>query len=54
LLVSGYKGLKQHAAQMPANQIRWVRSSGDQIVALYVQWSKPSEATEWRAKVDAQ
>ncbi len=54
LLVSGYKGLKQHAAQMPANQIRWVRSSGDQIVALYVQWSKPSKATEWRAKVDAQ
>ena len=54
LLMSGYKGMKQHAAQMPANEIRWVRSSGDRIVDLYVQWSKPEEATEWRARVDAQ
>ena len=53
LLLSGYQGMQQHIAEMPANQIRWVRSSGDQLVALYTRWSKQEAAAEWRAKVDA-
>jgi len=54
LLLSGYQGMSLHAAQMPANQRKWLRASGEQIVALYVQWSKPEAAAQWRAKVKAQ
>jgi non-specific serine/threonine protein kinase/serine/threonine-protein kinase len=51
LLVSGYRGLQQHAAAMPANQRKWLRSAGDAMVGLYVQWDKPVQAAQWRAKI---
>jgi tetratricopeptide (TPR) repeat protein len=51
LLLSGYEGMRQGASRMPAKQKKWIRSTGEQIVDLYSQWSKPAQATEWRAKL---
>jgi tetratricopeptide (TPR) repeat protein len=49
LLLSGYQGMS--ASRMPAKQKKWIRSSGEQIVELYSQWSKPEQAAQWRAKL---
>jgi tetratricopeptide (TPR) repeat protein len=43
LLVSGHQGLQQHAAGMPANQKKWLRSSRDAIAALRAESSKPEK-----------
>ena len=51
LLVSGYDGMRQRASRMPAKQKRWIRSTAEHIVDLYAQWSKPEQATQWRAKL---
>jgi hypothetical protein len=51
LLLSGYEGMRQDAARMPAKQRKWIRSTGEQIVDLYSQWSKPAQAAQWRAKL---
>ena len=49
LLLNGYEGMRQRASRMPAKQRKWIRFSGEQIVDLYSQWSKPEEAAKWRA-----
>jgi tetratricopeptide (TPR) repeat protein/predicted Ser/Thr protein kinase len=49
LLLSGYEGMRQRAFRMPAKQRKWIRFSGQQIVDLHSQWSKPEEAAKWRA-----
>ena len=49
LLLSGYEGLRQRTSRMPAEQQKWIRFSGEQLVDLYSQWSKPQEAAKWRA-----
>jgi hypothetical protein len=36
---------------MPAKQKKWIRSSGQEIVDLYSQWSKPEQAGQWRARL---
>jgi tetratricopeptide (TPR) repeat protein len=50
-LVNGYDGMQQRVARMPAKQKRWIRSTTEQIVDLYTQWSKPGQAAQWRAKL---
>jgi len=49
LLLSGYEGMRQRSSRMPAEQRKWIRFSGEQIADMYSQWSKPEEATKWRA-----
>ena len=49
LLLNGYEGLRQHTSRMPAEQRKWIRFTGEQIVDMYSQWSKPEEAAKWRA-----
>jgi non-specific serine/threonine protein kinase/serine/threonine-protein kinase len=51
LLLSGYNGMRQRAGRMPAKQKKWISSTGQQIVGLYSQWSKPEQAALWRAKL---
>ncbi|HEY6370072.1 MAG TPA: tetratricopeptide repeat protein [Candidatus Sulfotelmatobacter sp.] len=53
LLLSGHEGMTQRAAQMPAVQKKWIPLSGEHIVDLYSQWSKPEQAAQWRAKLQA-
>jgi non-specific serine/threonine protein kinase/serine/threonine-protein kinase len=53
LLLSGYDGMRQGVSRMPAKQKKWIRSTGEQIVDLYSQWSKPEQAAQWRAKLQA-
>jgi hypothetical protein len=54
LLISGYQGMQQRLSRIPAKQKKWLRSSGEQIIDLYLQWSKPEQAAQWRAKLRAQ
>ena len=49
LLLSGYQGLRQRSSRTPAEQRKWIRFSGEQIVDLYSLWSKPEDAAKWRA-----
>jgi hypothetical protein len=48
LLLSGYKGLKDRAARIPAYQQSKLRDAGSRIVRLYEDWSKPVQAAEWQ------
>ena len=50
-LVSGYEGMRQRAAQIPAAQKKWIRLSGEHIVDLYSLWAKPEQAAQWKAKL---
>jgi non-specific serine/threonine protein kinase/serine/threonine-protein kinase len=52
LLLSGYDGMRR-ASRMAAKEKKWIRSTGQQIVDLYTQWSKPDQAAQWRAKLQA-
>jgi tetratricopeptide (TPR) repeat protein len=54
LLLSGYDGMRQHSATMPAKEKKWIRTSGEAIVNLYSQWSRPEQAAQWRAKLQQQ
>jgi eukaryotic-like serine/threonine-protein kinase len=51
LLISGYQGLLQRRAKIPAVSQPDVGSAVDQIVRLYEAWLKPDKAAEWRAKL---
>jgi serine/threonine protein kinase len=51
LLISGYQGLLQHRAKIPAVSQPEVGSAVDQIVRLYEDWLKPDKAAEWQAKL---
>ena len=51
LLLGGYNGMRQRASRMPAKERKWIGVTGEQIVGLYSQWSKPEQAAEWRSKI---
>jgi non-specific serine/threonine protein kinase/serine/threonine-protein kinase len=51
LLIGGYKGLKQRAAEIPAPLQRHLTEAGERVVRLYDEWGKPEKAAEWRAKL---
>ena len=53
LLLSGYEGLNKREAAIPAFEKRWIPLSGDRIVILYSRWSKPEQAAQWRARLQA-
>ena len=53
LLVSGYEGLRQRIATVPAYNRRQLVQVGKWIVQLYQEWGKPDKAAEWRARLSA-
>ena len=48
LLLSGYKGMKDLAARIPADEKSKLRDAGNYVVLLYKDWSKPVQAAEWQ------
>jgi hypothetical protein len=51
LLLSGYAGLTQREARMPAVRRPTISEAGHATVVLYVLWGKRAEAAQWRAEV---
>jgi eukaryotic-like serine/threonine-protein kinase len=51
LLISGYQGLLERRAKIPAVSQPDVDSAVAQIVLLYEDWLKPDQAAEWPAKL---
>ena len=51
LLLQGYEGMQKDSVHIPAADKKWLKRSGEQIVALYSQSGKPAQAAEWRAKL---
>jgi eukaryotic-like serine/threonine-protein kinase len=51
LLESGYQGMVQQEASMPAESRPALQQAGDRIVQLYQDWGKPEKVAEWRAKL---
>ncbi len=52
LLLSGYEGMLQRQATIPAAGRFRLEQAGKSIVQLYQGWGKPEKAAEWRKKVD--
>jgi tetratricopeptide (TPR) repeat protein len=53
LLVSGYGGMTQQMATIPAASRFRLTQSGADIIALYQHWGRPDKAREWRTKLQA-
>jgi serine/threonine protein kinase/Tfp pilus assembly protein PilF len=53
LLLSGYRGLVQREATIPAAKRAELKQAGNWIVQLYQDWGKPDKAAEWRQKLQA-
>jgi hypothetical protein len=53
LLLSGYEGLKQREATMPASARSQIGEAGAGIIRAYGTWPKPAIAAEWRTKLSA-
>jgi tetratricopeptide (TPR) repeat protein len=51
MLLTGYEGMKQREAQIPAYEKRHLNKAGEQIVALYTAWPKPAELAQWRQRI---
>ena len=51
LLLSGYAGMVERKASIPADRQFKVGQAGDRIVQLYRDWSKPEKEAEWRKKL---
>ena len=51
LLLTGYKGLKEQASKLPANEKNKVTEAGARLVQLYTAWNKPDLAADWQRKV---
>jgi tetratricopeptide (TPR) repeat protein len=51
LLLSGYAGLIQRKATIPAASKSHVAEAGDWIVQLYRDWGQPDKGTEWQSKL---
>jgi tetratricopeptide (TPR) repeat protein len=51
LLLSGYEGILQQHATIPAESRRDLRDAAAQIVKLYEDWGKPDKAADWRSKL---
>ncbi len=51
LLLEGYGGMQKNSVHIPAAEKKWLKRSGEQIVALYSQSNRPAQAAEWRAKL---
>ena len=54
LLLEGYQGMKQRAAQIPAAaKVRLVEAA-QRLVDLYEAWDRPDQAAQWRKTVEAE
>src|SRR5262249_48062652 len=51
LLIGGYKGMKRHAAKIPAPLKDYLAEAGERVVRLYDERGKPEEAAKWRAEL---
>lgn len=51
LVISGYEGLMQREAKIPMQDRRFVSESGERIIQLYQSWDKPTQAAEWRDRL---
>jgi hypothetical protein len=51
LLLSGYAGLKQREAELPASAKARLNETGELLVQLYETWGKPDQAANWRARL---
>jgi hypothetical protein len=51
LVVSGYEGMVQRQATVPADNRSRVVQAGQRVVDLYASWGKLEKAAEWRQKV---
>jgi tetratricopeptide (TPR) repeat protein len=51
LLLSGYAGMVERKASIPADRQFKVGQAGERIVQLYRNWSKPGKEAEWRKKL---
>jgi serine/threonine protein kinase/tetratricopeptide (TPR) repeat protein len=54
LLLSGYQGMKQHEALMPADLRDQLTRAAERLVQLYEAWGKPDKVAEWRQVLQAQ
>jgi tetratricopeptide (TPR) repeat protein len=52
LLLAGYEGMKQRAAQIPSRAKVRLTEALDRLVQLYDAWGKPDQAARWRAERD--
>ena len=52
LLLSGYAGMVQRKATIPAPSRFKLEQAGKWIVQLYQDWGKPDKAAEWRQKLN--
>jgi serine/threonine protein kinase/lipopolysaccharide biosynthesis regulator YciM len=53
LLVQGYEGMKQRAAQIPARYTSRLTEALERLVQLYEATGKPNEAEKWRKELEA-
>jgi hypothetical protein len=53
LLVSGYQGLKQRDATIPAEDQVRLTDALERLVQLYEAWGKKDEAAKWRQELEA-
>jgi hypothetical protein len=53
LLVSGYEGMSQREATIPAPSRFKLELAGSWIVQLYQHWGKPEKAAVWAEKLRA-
>jgi hypothetical protein len=51
LLISGYSGMLQRAAEIPFEERLALSQAGEQIVQLYEDWGKRDRAAEWRERL---
>lgn len=51
LLLSGYQGIIQRQSTIRRYDLHELTAAGDRIVQLYMDWGKPTQAAEWRAKL---
>ncbi len=51
LLVSGYKGMRDRTAKMPADEKTRLKDAIQRLVQLYEATNRPEKAVEWKAKM---
>jgi hypothetical protein len=54
LLLEGYEGMQQHAAQIPAAAKQRLVETAQQLVDLYEALDRPEQAARWRTMVETE
>ena len=54
LLIQGYTGLKEQEKKIPAASSSSLREAGERLIQLYEAWDRPTQASEWRRKLEAE